>query len=175
MGHQNWRYTSEEEMSKTGKKRERNGSSEKEYKKKPRRAPISCAICESTGESEPPAFNSNRELFKHVVNCHMEEWYKCGRCGKNTDRSHVSEFVSAGGEGKNAHSCFRKSQPFQVLQVTEPYNLAGEVEILKRHYPDLKPEAVQEYLDCRDTGLAEKYSRIDLDAYKPVVLTKKER
>ena len=59
--------------------------------------------------------------------------------------------------------------------MTEPYTLAGAVKILKRHYPDLKPEAVQEYLEYRDTGLAEKYSRIDFEAYKSVALTKKER
>ena len=137
MGHHNWRYTSDEEMSKAGKKRERNGSSENEQKKKPRRAPISCAICicESTGESEPPAFNSNRELFKHVVTRHMEERYKCGRCGKSMDRSHVCEFVSAGGEGKNAHSCYRIFLPFEVLRTTEPYSLGGAVAILKRHFP----------------------------------------
>ena len=108
MGHISWRYTSDEEMSKASKKRERNGSSEREQKKKPRRAPLNCSICETAGETDPPTFNSNKELFKHVVTCHMEERYTCGRCGKSKDRSHVCEFVSTREEGKNAHSCFRR-------------------------------------------------------------------
>ena len=76
---------------------------------------------------------------------------------------------------KTAHSCFHSSQPFWVLPVTVPYTLEGAVKILKRHYPDLKPEVLQEYLECRDTGLAEKYSRVKFEAYKKAVLSKKER
>ena len=63
MGHQNRGYTSEKEMTKPGKKRERSSSGEKEHKKKLKRPPINCAICESKGEVENPAFNSNRDLF----------------------------------------------------------------------------------------------------------------
>ena len=121
MGHQNWRYTSEKEMTRPGKKREKSGSGEKEHVKKKKRAPINFAICESKGEIDPPAFNSNRDLFTHVVKTHLEERYKCGRCNKDTDRSHVSEFVSNGEQGRTAHSCFRSSQPFWVIKLPMPY------------------------------------------------------
>ena len=60
-------------MSKASKKRERSDSSEKGQSKKPRPAPLDCPLCD---EPESPAFNSNRELFKHVVTCHMEERYR---------------------------------------------------------------------------------------------------
>ena len=55
-------------MKKAGKKIERSGSGEKGHgKKKPKRPPINCAICQSNGEVDPPAFNSKRALFVHVV------------------------------------------------------------------------------------------------------------
>ena len=154
MGHLNWWYTSEAEMAKTGKKRERSGSGEKEHgKKKAKHAPINCAICESKGEVDLPAFSRNRELFVHVVQMHLEERYKCIQCQKNTDRAHVSEY------GKSRHPCFQNSQPFRVLELAAPYTVLGAIKILRRHFPELPPNALKPYLDLRQAGLAEKYSR----------------
>ena len=83
-------------MVKQSEKRERSGSGEKEHgKKKVKRLPISCAMCESKGEMDPPVFNRNRELFVNVVQKHLDERYKCTRCQKQTDRAHVSDYTDA--------------------------------------------------------------------------------
>ena len=159
-------------MSKANKKRERSNSSDKGQSKKPRPAPLDCPLCDGP---EPPAFTRNSELFKHVVVCHMEARYRCSRCTKSTDRKHVSEFTSTGEEGKSSHACFRTSQTFEVVLITVPYTLEQAVTVLKRRYPEVKPGTIQQHLDCRDTGLAKKYSRTTPDDYDVRPLTKEER
>ena len=86
----------------------------------------------------------------------------------------MSEFINDGEQGKTVHSCYRSSLPFRVIEMPVPYTLTRVVELLRRHYPDLQPEMLQEYLDRRGSGLVEKYSKLTFESYKVTALSKRE-